>query len=210
MKTCNKCSAEKDLNEFDKDPRNKSGLQGICRTCRLEAKRLSSELRRLGSDIDSPANKTCNKCERTKPISEFYRDSGISDGHSTICKTCKTSNTYKWRENNRSRYNQTQREYQKKACPERRYGTEIKRRYGCTLEQYNAMLTLQGGACAICSTLHNPAEKKGRLYVDHCHETGKVRALLCKHCNSLLGYAKDDTGVLSRAMDYLIFHKKPT
>lgn len=206
-KTCNKCQVEKHLNQYAKDPRNKSGLQGICETCRAEAKRLSAEARRLKGAEVARVQKTCNKCNEAKAIDLFYKDSGIADGRATICKKCKTENTYKWRENNREQYNKTQRDYQKTACPERRYGTEIKRRYGCTLEQYNDMLVAQAGACAICKSLHNPAEKKGRLYVDHCHKTGAVRALLCKHCNSLLGYAKDDARILLEAVAYLGRHK---
>lgn len=152
--------------------------------------------------------KTCNKCKIEKSLTEFFKDkANKTDGHYSICKKCKMTGTYKWREEHRDQYNQTQRAFQKRACPERRYGTEIKRRYGCTLEQYNVMLIAQGGACAICKKLHNPAEKKGRLYVDHCHTTEVVRALLCGACNSMIGYANDDTRVLLEAVAYLTKHK---
>lgn len=134
--------------------------------------------------------KICNKCKAQKPLNEFFKDkNNKTDGHYSICKVCKTAGTYKWREHNRDKYNETQRSFQRGYTSEERYGHEIKRRYGCTLEQYNAMLVAQEGKCALCSTLHNPAEKKGRLFVDHCHTNGKVRALLCSACNSMLGYA---------------------
>lgn len=149
--------------------------------------------------------KVCNKCGLEKSLNQFFKDKGFKDGHASICKTCKKIKVYEWREKNKEKYNSDQRAYQA-AHPEMRYGVEIKRRYGCTLEQYNQMLITQSGKCAICDTLHNPAEKKGRLYVDHDHDTGAVRALLCKHCNSMLGYAKDSVETLEKAISYLKKH----
>lgn len=152
--------------------------------------------------------KTCNKCNANKNTSDFFKDKAAADGRYSICKTCKQAGTYKWRENNKDKYNKMARNYRRNN-PEMCYGAEIKRRYGCTLEQYNQMLIAQSGACAICKSLHNPAEKKGRLYVDHDHATGAIRALLCKHCNSMLGYAKDDPKVLLEAVAYLTCHNRP-
>lgn len=153
--------------------------------------------------------KTCNKCNLNQPLDSFFKDkNNKTDGRYSICKVCKQNGTYAWREANRDKYNETQRSFQRGLTPEQRYGSEIKRRYGCTLEQYNAMLTAQEGKCAVCSKLHNPAEKKGRLFVDHCHNSGEVRALLCSACNSMLGYAKDDTRVMAEAIAYLVRFKK--
>jgi hypothetical protein len=70
----------------------------------------------------------------------------------------------------------------------------IKHRYGITAAEYDALLAAQGGTCAICE--QPPSEKNTRahwgekLCVDHCHETGAVRGLLCNDCNLALGYAK--------------------
>ena len=58
------------------------------------------------------------------------------------------------------------------------------RRYGITLDDYNALLKKQGGTCAICKTA--PTLKK--LFIDHDHKDGRVRGLLCSRCNLLLGY----------------------
>lgn len=68
--------------------------------------------------------------------------------------------------------------------PEQKRRGLLRREYGITLEQYLAMLAAQGGTCAICETA--PTEKK-HLHVDHCHESGRVRALLCGACNTQLG-----------------------
>jgi hypothetical protein len=74
--------------------------------------------------------------------------------------------------------------------------------YGITLSQYNDMFDLQEGCCAICDLTLEQTGKK-RLYVDHCHTTGKVRGLLCQHCNFVLGQAKDSTAILEAAIMYL-------
>jgi hypothetical protein len=58
----------------------------------------------------------------------------------------------------------------------------LRRRYGISSEEYETLLDAQDGVCAICKS----PPKKNRLHVDHCHETGLVRGLLCAHCNSSL------------------------
>jgi len=205
-KICNKCNVDKNLEDFNKDPRNSDGRSGICRACKIESGRARREQLAKTTQRSAPTAKACSECTTTKPIDEFYKDKVCVDGHSSICKECKTKKVYAWREANKDRYNASQRAFQAKVDPEKKYGAEIKRRYGCTLEQYNEMLVAQGGRCAVSGTLHNPAEKKGRLYVDHDHKTGKVRQLLCGACNSLLGYAEDKIETLEAAIAYLKKH----
>lgn len=77
----------------------------------------------------------------------------------------------------------------------------LKKKYGITLEQYDAMLAAQGGGCAICRTT-DPGVK-GVFHVDHCHDTGAVRGLLCSPCNTGLGHFKDDVERLVRAVNYV-------
>lgn len=205
-KVCNKCGEQKNIAEFGKDKRNSDGLQGNCNACKNFEKQQHRDKRVAAGNYRQVIEKSCNKCSLTKSIDLFFKDKAMSDGHSSICKECKKADVYKWREANKDKYNADMRAYQKTVCPQKRYGAEIKRRYGCTLEMYNAMLVRQEGACALCGKLHNPAEKKGRLYVDHCHKTGKIRALLCGACNSMLGYAKDDTRILLEAVAYIKRH----
>ena len=71
--------------------------------------------------------------------------------------------------------------------------------YDLSVSEYNALFEKQGGICAICG---NPPGKKA-LYVDHCHTTGKIRGLLCGHCNSMLGFSLDSTTTLASAIVYL-------
>jgi Recombination endonuclease VII len=76
--------------------------------------------------------------------------------------------------------------------------SELRRRYGISLEEYELRLALQNGVCAICNK-----KPKGLLCVDHCHVTGKVRGLLCKKCNSGLGFCDDDPIRMQAGADYL-------
>lgn len=72
----------------------------------------------------------------------------------------------------------------------------LKRKYGITLDEYSVLLAKQGGRCAICNA------RKG-LCVDHCHETGAVRGILCRMCNISLGRFGDSVAGIERLMKYL-------
>lgn len=74
----------------------------------------------------------------------------------------------------------------------------LKSRYGLTMDDYYCLLQSQGNKCAICKK-----EATKTLDVDHCHETGKVRGLLCNNCNRGLGHFQDDKHLLRNAMEYL-------
>ncbi len=82
----------------------------------------------------------------------------------------------------------------------------FQRAYGITLDDYNTLFEDQGGCCAICGVHETEltGRRNGRrLHVDHCHEKGKVRGLLCGLCNPAIGGLKHDKDVLLRAIDYL-------
>jgi hypothetical protein len=75
------------------------------------------------------------------------------------------------------------------------------RRYGLTVEEYKVLLAAQEGICAICG---GPPTGMGKSYhVDHDHETGVVRGLLCSNCNTALGLLGDDPARLAVAINYL-------
>jgi len=78
----------------------------------------------------------------------------------------------------------------------------IRRNYGLSPEKYAGLLMDQGGVCKICGAA-SPGGRRQRFCVDHSHETGEVRGLLCGQCNSLLGHAHDDRSVLASADLYL-------
>ena len=76
----------------------------------------------------------------------------------------------------------------------------LRQKYGISIEEYEQMLATQGGRCAICG------ESSKRLVVDHCHETGSVRSLLCNRCNLSLGAFEDNVDILMSAIEYLNRH----
>lgn len=85
----------------------------------------------------------------------------------------------------------------KKQSPERRRHLQLLKLYGMTLTEFEHRRYLQGRSCAICK------QEVNTLYVDHDHKTGKVRALLCRRCNLLLGLANDNWKLLWDAGIYL-------
>jgi len=102
-----------------------------------------------------------------------------------------------------------------KRNPARIAASEMRRvlkRYGLTVDGYNQLVTGQKGLCAVCQrppdVRRSPKGKPyWRLVVDHCHATGKVRALLCSSCNGLLGLARDSINVLEQAIEYIRRHQ---
>lgn len=76
-----------------------------------------------------------------------------------------------------------------------------KKRYNMTLSEYNILFNNQNGCCAVCGT--HQKELKKKLSVDHAHDTGKVRGLLCSNCNTGIGLFQDDVILLKQAIKYL-------
>lgn len=79
----------------------------------------------------------------------------------------------------------------------------LKTQYGITLEDYKLLREQQFSRCAICGA-HETKGQYGRLYVDHDHKTGKVRGLLCSHCNLGIGKFNEDVSIMNRAMIYIV------
>lgn len=84
------------------------------------------------------------------------------------------------------------------------YERRLKREFGITIDEYNALFEKQSGRCAICG--RHQSELKRRLAVDHNHIDGKVRALLCTYCNTGLGSFFEDIELIEKAKEYLISH----
>lgn len=97
--------------------------------------------------------------------------------------------TRKWQEKNPERADQI------------RFRARLKREFGMTPEEYDLLYTAQGGKCAICE--RHQTEFSRRLAVDHDHDSGKIRGLLCTSCNNMLGFAHDDKKRLRRAIEYM-------
>lgn len=121
--------------------------------------------------------KKCTECKTEKPFTEFFKDKGFKDGYYSRCKVCKTNATLRWRAENKDKYNESARFYNKK-----HYNKLRLNRYDITEEQYLSLLEAQNHKCAIpgCNGAHTD---KRKMPIDHCHATGTVRGLLCYKCN---------------------------
>lgn len=91
--------------------------------------------------------------------------------------------------------------------PDKYYFYYVKCSYGVTQDEYYKLLKSQGNCCAICES-HFPAVNKGKksvvhFFIDHDHETGIIRGLLCDDCNLALGRFKDSPELLRKAAHYL-------
>ena len=141
--------------------------------------------------------KACTKCGTMKPLDGFYRDK--RRGHAARCKSCRNADLKAYIAKNRERENAKARsDY---AASPAKWERHLRSRYGIDAEIYGAILAMQGGCCAICRA---DAKQIGEtLAVDHNHETGKVRGLLCSKCNRMLGCAIDRPEVLRAGADYL-------
>lgn len=120
----------------------------------------------------------------------------------SYCKECQSVLVKKWSADNIEYIKDKKKEYYlKNSTPETRKRAKLLATYGITMEEFKEMESKQMGVCAICQQL--PSGHKKVLCVDHCHETGIVRGLLCDDCNNLLGRAKDNPMILMSAVVYL-------
>lgn len=87
-----------------------------------------------------------------------------------------------------------------------RTGSYYKKRYGLTIEEVEYQLSVQNNLCATCSKPIHLEHDKEKACVDHNHETGQIRALLCNHCNRALGLVLEDTKTLENMIKYLRYY----
>ena len=137
--------------------------------------------------------KRCPKCKKNKPLSEFYINSNNSiRGY---CKVCGYKRIKKRRKDNPEEYKENQR------------NRNLERKYNITMDQYNDLYIEQSGKCKICGI--HVKDLKRRLDVDHDHETGEIRGLLCWNCNLGIGNFNDDPELTLKATEYLkLYHEK--
>lgn len=142
----------------------------------------------------------CGKCGQDKPLAEFSR----SKNKSSWCRACCAESARTWRQANLEKARQYDRDRQdRQRTGQAKEWARFYRwltRHGLRPEDYHELFERQGGVCAIC---RNPAPERQFLHIDHCHETGKVRGLLCPACNMGLGQFRDRTDLLSGAIKYL-------
>ena len=115
----------------------------------------------------------CTACDQWLPSDAFSRHARAASGISSICNECQ-----RWRMKFRN--------------------------YGITRRQYESIFNAQGGVCAVCQC--DPSSDRcthGHLVVDHCHDSGMVRGLLCSRCNATLGESMDNVTTLEALIRYI-------
>lgn len=189
MKTCCKCSVEQSLDCFD-PPRNE------CKKCRkayvndrrrrrimgvpLEKSRRQIKLE-AAQVLQDLGQRKCSKCKQEKEIEKFGTYRGRLRSY---CDSCWTEYTHAWNTKNSRKRRETVRKY----------------RYKISDAEFDLLHAAQGGMCAICK---GPPIGHLTLSVDHCHDKGMVRGLLCQNCNLGLGSFKDSLESLQAAIVYL-------
>lgn len=135
-------------------------------------------------------NNTCTKCKVPKPISKFHKNTGKKSGLQSWCILCR-------RQDNQRYYKENKQKVREK---------KLKFLYnGFTLKDYDKLLRSQRGKCAICGAKYavNGRAKKGPLYVDHNHQTGRIRGLLCARCNFAVGFVEVNSKLICNINEYL-------
>ena len=161
-------------------------------------------------------DKRCRVCGEVKPLSEFYAMAGMRDGHRNDCKSCNLAakaaryranpgptiaRVQRWQEENRARHlANLRRRRERPEVKARERAGHLRRTFGITQDDYEAMLERQNGGCAVCGREPKPGKS---LHVDHDHVTGERRGLLCFSCNAALGHLADDPKRIQALLDYL-------
>lgn len=143
--------------------------------------------------------KTCRKCgARVRGDNESGYCLRHRDQHKTY--TPRPSKGLKCRVCSKGLFNNNKSGF----CGAHKRDEKLHTKYGITTVEFNALLTAQGGCCAICKGTTPGGQ--GEWHVDHDHASGKVRGLLCAPCNLSLGGFKDSPDLLRAALAYLLSH----
>lgn len=145
--------------------------------------------------------KTCSICKETKELDKFYKRHDSLDGYEGHCKECRLTKK-KENPNFKESSQKASRKFEVKRKG-KRWAYHLSKTYGLSEEDYYKMLEDQKHCCKICKLPIDKEHHYGKFVVDHCHNTGKVRGLLCNKCNLVLGNSKDDIRILEQAIIYL-------
>jgi hypothetical protein len=148
--------------------------------------------------------KKCNKCCKHKTLDKFSKRMVSTTGQSW-CKACMSDYQREWnkRNNKKKRFlTASWKARNPKRTKEFARGTHLKSHYGITNAQYEQLLEDQNHVCKICKQPETTKAQR-RLHVDHDHNSGIVRGILCHGCNTGLGAFKDKPEILIAAAHYL-------
>jgi hypothetical protein len=147
--------------------------------------------------VATTPTKFCPKCKEDLPRTEFGRRYGSAKDYSaSYCKQC----TLDYNADRARKHWAAHPELAEHRARQNRVIT-LRRFYGITVDDYEWLLSFQGGLCRICRTA--PSGRRKTLSVDHCHATDRIRGLLCDTCNRAIGLLRDDPEILRQAAAYL-------
>lgn len=133
--------------------------------------------------------KMCRDCGDMKSLNDFHVNRVTPDGRHYYCKECQNERGAKWRAANPDKAKEVAKRSQRKR--------HLSSTYGMSVDEYDALLEKQGGVCPLCQ------RELKRPSIDHCHSTGKIRGILCRHCNSSLSVFENDPDAIYRLIAYL-------
>lgn len=219
---CVKCGNEYSEENFFLRENGKRRTE--CKFCHNEYQRMRylekhGKLRRdIRAEKRESDPKQCIKCGEMKSLSEFTIHNRAKGQHRNFCHECEKkwirdyhkspqgkAKNQEWIAQNQikiAEYKRLYREDEQKRAQNKIYHRAkwLKDAFNMTVADYMALYEKQDGKCAICGSAQNG---KKNFCIDHDHETGKVRGLLCHNCNVSVGLMKDSPSLLRKAADYL-------
>jgi hypothetical protein len=201
-KMCSGCGQLKLLADYYAHSSSKSGVASRCKAC--------TKTRYLTPTLPKSPVKRCSGCGRFKILADYPRDRSKKDGLHYTCRACSTAKHKKLRQDPvwRARAIAISAEYRRTHPKEYRAGirnSTLRAKYGIDSAGFERMAAAQDRKCKICSVelVFTGLNQKARAVVDHCHNTGRVRGVLCHRCNLGLGCFNDSPVLLQLAKEYL-------
>lgn len=215
FRVCSICFSNKPTTEFDRNTT-------FCKDCRRikvrdrmrgQPGKVAEWNRKKVRREELRPEKPCAGCKRILPIENFDFQNKARGWRASRCQECRVKYTKEYRRKNLEKSRQWSREHYRRAVakdPEKFKIDWLKQRcekYGVTVEWWNEQFTKQNGVCALCLKPEISERKKGStvrsLAIDHHHENGTARGLLCSACNQAIGKIEAASGWLERAIKYL-------
>lgn len=172
VQMCRSCHVAKPWTHYNAAKNLKSGFRTTCKECDSVSWAAKPGRPRTGPrKYVEPVEKLCRGCDQILPIDEFTIRTERNNGRRPRCRKCTSKAHESWRSRN----------------PGASRRRNLQAKYGITEADYFELLDKQGGGCGICGSVESRWSTSPWLHVDHNHETGAVRGLLCHTCNIAVG-----------------------
>lgn len=196
-KTCVICGER-----FEVHPCRSNKALYCSRGCKAEASTIRSI---TWNEVKTASGeKKCTKCGTVKPLEQFYKSIHKNDGLDSWCKKCKVEDNRAYVQRNIEEKRKYRKQYHIKNREKHLQQSKrnnIRLKYNIEDSTYQEMIKQQNNRCAICGTVFD--SKTNLAHLDHCHDTGRIRGMLCRKCNTGLGMFKDNQELLLKAALYL-------